>query len=101
MIFKLQTRTDTYGSVSASSVLAKWMKERMEAVEGKVQEPRSERFATIGPCPVLQVLSSCLGEPVAVIQGSPVDPLLPQLPPLLTASPFSIDRGSSHLVFIR
>jgi len=74
---------------------------RMEVVEGKIQEPGSEWFATIGPSPVVQVLPSCLGEPVAVIQGSPADPLLPQLPPLLPARPFSIDWGSSHLVFMR
>jgi len=73
----------------------------MEAVEGKIQEPGSERFPTVGPSPVLQVLPSCLAEPVAVIEGFPEDPLLPQLPPLLPARPFSIDRGSSHLVFIR
>jgi len=101
MISQLQTRTDSYGSESAPSVLAIWMKERMEAVEGKIQEPGSEPFATIGPSPVVQVLPSCLGEPVAVIQGSPADPLLPQLPPLLPARPFSIDRGSSHPVFTR
>jgi hypothetical protein len=101
MISQLQARTDFYGSESAPSGLVKWMKERMEVVEGKIQEPRWERFATIGTSHVVQVLPSCLGEPVAVIQSSPEDPLLSQLPPLLPAHPFSIDRGSSHLVFMR
>ena len=101
MISQLQTRTDSYGSESAPCVLAIWMKERMEAVEGKIQEPGSERFATIGPSTVVQVLPSCLGEPVAVSQGFPADPLLLQLPPLLPACPFSIDRGSSNRVFMR
>ena len=50
------------------------MKEKMEAVQWKFQEPGSERFATIGPSHVVQVLPLCLGEPVAVIQGSPADP---------------------------
>jgi len=64
MISQLQTRTDSYASESALSVLAKCMKERMEVVEGKIQEPGSERFATIGPSPLVQVLPSCLGKPV-------------------------------------
>jgi len=71
----------------------------MEAVEGKIQEPGSERFATIGPGPVVHVLPPCHGEPVAVIQGSLAHRLQPQLPPLLPARPFCMDRGSSHLVF--
>jgi hypothetical protein len=49
MISQQQTRTDLYGSESAPSVLAIWIKERLEAFEGKSQEPGSERFATIGP----------------------------------------------------
>jgi len=101
MISQLQTRMDSYGSESAPSVLAIWMREMMAAVGGKIQEPGSERFATIGPSPVVQVLPSCLGEPVEVIQGSPADPLLARLSPLLLARPFSIDHGSSHLVFMR
>jgi len=44
------------------------------------------------PSPAVQSLPSCLGEPVAVIQDSHVDPLLPQLPPLLLARPSSL-RG--------
>jgi hypothetical protein len=39
-------------------------------------------FAHKEGCPAVQSLPSCLGEPVAVIQDSHVDPLLPQLPPL-------------------
>jgi hypothetical protein len=77
------------------------MKEMMQAVEGTIQEPTSEQFVTIGPSSVVQVLPSGLGDPVAVIQGSPADPLLPQVPPLLTARQFSIDRGLSHLVVLR
>ena len=78
------------------------MDERKDGKGGReIQEPGSERFATIGPSPVVQVLPSCLGERVAVIHGSPADPLLPQLPPLLPARPFSIDRGLSHLVVLR
>jgi hypothetical protein len=89
---------ESYGAEYTPFVLAKWMKERMEAVEGKIQEPGSERFATIEPSRVVQVLPSCLGEPVAFIQHSPADTLLLQLLPLLPARPFSIDRGSSHLL---
>jgi len=44
------------------------------------------------PSPAIQSLPSCLGEPVAVIQDSHVDPLLPQLPPLLLARSFIL-RG--------
>jgi hypothetical protein len=62
--------------------------------------PGSEQFAAIGPSPIIQVLPLCLGEPVAVIQGSPADPLLPRLPLLPTGRPFSIDRGSSYLIFL-
>jgi len=40
---------------------------------------------TNGPSPAVQSLPSCLGEPVAVIQGSHVDALLPQILPLLFA----------------
>jgi hypothetical protein len=71
----------------------------MEAVEGKIQQPGLERFTTIGPSPIVQVLPSCLGELIAVIQGASADPLLPQLPLLLPARPFSIERGSSRMVF--
>jgi len=101
MISDLQTRTDSYGSESAPSVLAKQMKERMEAVEGKIHEPGWERFAATGPSPVVHVLASCLSEQVAVIQGSPADPLLLLLPPLLPARPFRIDQGLYHLGFPR
>jgi len=47
---------------------------------------------TNGPSPAVQSLPSCLGEPVAVIQGSHVDALLPQLLPLLVARSSSL-RG--------
>jgi hypothetical protein len=63
------------------------MKEMMEAVEGKIQEPGFEWFATIVPSPVVKVLASCLGKLVAVIQGPPADPPRLQLPPLLPARP--------------
>jgi len=77
------------------------MKEWMEAVEWIIQEPGSERFATIGPSPIVPVLPSCLGDAVAVIEGLPADPDLLHLVPLLTARPFNIDWGMSHLVSTR
>jgi len=64
----------------------------MEAVEGKSRMPCHEQFAHEEPSPAVQALPLCLGEPVAVIQYSHVDPLLPQLPPLLFARSFSL-RG--------
>jgi len=47
-------------------------------------------WPTIGPSPAVQSLPLCLGEPVAVIQGSHVDALLPQLLPLLLAHSSSL-----------
>jgi hypothetical protein len=39
MISELQTCTDLYCSESAPSLIAIWMKEWMEVVEGKIQKP--------------------------------------------------------------
>ena len=47
------------------------------------------------PSPAVQSLPSCLDEPVAVIQGSHVDALLPELLPLLIARSSSL-RGLPH-----
>jgi hypothetical protein len=74
IISQLQRRTDSYSSESAPSKFAIWEKETIEAVEGNIQEPGTERFATIVPRPVIHVLLSCHGRRVAVIQGSPCGP---------------------------
>jgi hypothetical protein len=42
------------------------------------------------PSPAVQSLPSCLGETVAVIQDSNVDPVLPQPPAQLLARSFSL-----------
>ena len=60
--------------------------------KGKSRRPCHLRFAHKEPSPAVLSLPSCLGEPVAVIQDSHVDPLLPQLLPLLLAFSFSL-RG--------
>jgi len=77
---------------NCSIYVSQRIKERMEAVEGKSRRPCHERFAHKEPSHAVQSLPSCLGELVAVIQDSHVDPLLPQLPPLLHARSFSL-RG--------
>jgi len=60
-----------------------------------MQEPRFKRFTHGRAKPRRPVLPSCLGVPVAVIQGSLLDAHLPQLPPLLPARPSS-PWGLSH-----
>jgi len=50
-----------------------------------------------GQSPTVQSLSSCLGQPVAVIEGSHVDALVPQLLPLLFVRLSSL-QGLPHLL---
>jgi len=60
-----------------------------------IQEPGFKTVRHNRAKPRRPVLPSCLGVPVAVIQGSLLEPLLPQLPPLLPARPSSA-WGLSH-----
>jgi hypothetical protein len=95
IIPELQTRTKLYVSESALSVLVKRIK-RKDGSGGR-ENPGGiviNGSPTKEPSHAIQSLPSCLGEPVAVIQDSHVDPLLLQLLPLLLACPSSV-RGFS------
>jgi len=68
----------------------------MEAMKGKIQEALSLAVRPRMDQARRPVTPSCLGEPVAVIQGSHVDALLPQLLPLLLVRSSSL-RGLPRL----
>jgi len=86
VISKLKTRTYSYGSESAPSMLAKRIKEWMEVVEGNIQEALS---LTVRPQRSQAPLSSHSLRVSASWQQSFKRllgaALLPQLPPLLSA----------------
>jgi hypothetical protein len=91
IIAELQTCAELYGSESAPSVVAKSIKRQNGSgvrnnpgglvINCSLTGRQARRPVT---------LFVFLGEPVSVIQNSHVDPLLPELPPLLIARSFSL-----------
>jgi len=82
----------------AGSISKRWVSigTRYGAVQTNIQEPGFKTVCHNMVKPRRPVLPSCLGVPVAVIQGSHVDAPLPQLPPLLPARPSSAWCLSHH-----
>jgi len=100
MISEWQTCTDSDGTEATLSMLALWMKKNDGSGGRENPGVRIEIVRPIGPSLVCPVLPLCHGKLVAVIQSSPVDPGLLQLLPVLPARLFSVNRCSSHHVFI-